>query len=87
MYFVYILSSKIKPRYYVGYTSDLKTRLAYHNRGANRSTRGLRPWELVYSERFKTKDDAWRREQQIKSYKGGRAFKALIESDSQGEVA
>jgi len=40
------------------------------------------PWNLVYTECFSNKTDAWKRERQIKKYKGGKAFKMLI-----GEVA
>lgn len=36
------------------------------------------PWEIVYKESFQTKKEAWLRERQIKSYKGGVAFKKLI---------
>ena len=79
MYFVYVLSSTVNSKHYIGYTADLDARLAQHNRGANRSTRLYRPWKIVYSECFSSKEEAWRRERQIKSYKGGNAFKALLE--------
>ncbi len=78
-YFVYILKSEKDLRYYVGYTSDLEKRLAYHNSGKQRHTRHRRPFRLVYYEEFDTKTKALKRERQIKSYKGGAAFKKLIE--------
>ena len=36
------------------------------------------PWKIAYTESFKTKKEAWLRERQIKSYKGGVAFKNLL---------
>ena len=61
--FVYVLLSKKKPkRTYVGWTLDLERRLAQHNDGAGaRTTRGG-VWELVYAERYRTRNAAMRRE-------------------------
>ncbi len=78
MYSVYILQSKKTGEYYVGFSSDLKDRLRRHNQGQNPSTKAGRPWEVVYSETFPTKQSAWMRERQIKKYKGGEAFKKLV---------
>lgn len=36
---------------------------------------------LIYCEKFVTKSDAYKRERQIKSYKGGSAFKKLIDME------
>lgn len=78
MYEVYVLRSRKTLKYYIGHTADLKTRLTQHNYGGNKFTKKYRPWVVVYTETFETKSLAWEREQQIKSYKGGRAFKALL---------
>ena len=78
MYLVYILKSKQTGRYYIGFTSDIHKRLIAHNNGSNRSTKNGIPWEVIYSEQFVNRSDAWQREQQIKHYKGGEAFKKLI---------
>lgn len=78
MYTVYILQSEITERYYVGYTSDMRQRLWYHNSGKNKSTKNCMPWKIVREETFPTKKEAWLREWQIKKYKGGKAFKKLI---------
>ncbi|PIY92779.1 MAG: endonuclease, partial [Candidatus Magasanikbacteria bacterium CG_4_10_14_0_8_um_filter_42_12] len=43
-----------------------------------RSTKSGVPWKLVYTELFNTKSDAYKREMQIKSYKGGNAFRELL---------
>jgi len=80
MYTVYIIHSEKTDRYYIGYTSDLNKRLKQHNSGANISTRDQIPWRIIHHELFSTKREAWLRERTIKSYKGGEAFKKLIEN-------
>lgn len=52
---------------YTGWTNDLEKRLAAHNAGtAAKYTRPRRPGTLVYQEAFPTKEEAMRRERQIK---------------------
>lgn len=79
MYQVYILKSEVQSRYYVGHSHDLGARLVAHNTGKVRSTKAYRPWRVVYSELSANKQEAYKREFQIKSYKGGESFKKLIE--------
>jgi len=79
MYTVYILQSSKNNRYYIGHTANLIERLDAHNRGSNQSTKANRPWKLIYSEKYSVKTEAAKRERQIKSYKGGYAFKQLIQ--------
>ncbi len=53
--------------YYTGWTNNLEKRLAAHNAGvASKYTRSRRPVELVYHERFETKEEAMGREWRIK---------------------
>jgi len=78
MYFVYILQSQKDQKFYIGSTSDVNARLDYHNSGRQRSTRHRIPFILVYTEEFQDKSQAEKREKQIKSYKGGEAFKKLL---------
>lgn len=79
MNFVYIIKNE-KGRYYVGSTANIEKRLYYHNSGKNRSTKGKGPWKLVYKEEYSDKQNAVKREKQIKSFKGGEAFKKLLEN-------
>ncbi|AFN75436.1 excinuclease abc c subunit domain protein [Melioribacter roseus P3M-2] len=79
MYYVYILKSVIRERYYIGHTADYEKRLKDHNRGKVRSTKPYVPWKIVYLEEFNSKSEAFKREMQIKSYKNGEAFRRLIE--------
>lgn len=82
MYFTYIIQSEESSKYYVGFTSNFESRLKKHNAGEVNSTKYGIPWKMIYSECFESKSKAWKREQQIKKYKGGKAFRLLI-----GEVA
>ena len=75
---MYILQSTVTNRYYVGHTQDIQNRLDRHNKKRVRSTKSGVPWKLVYTELFNTKSDAYKREMQIKSYKGGNAFRELL---------
>lgn len=66
--FVYILGSESPSgwRTYVGWTTDLDTRLAAHNAGTGaKSTRG-RTWEMLYAECYVTRGEAMSREWHLK---------------------
>lgn len=66
--YIYVLGTKGRraPQTYVGWTTDLDTRLARHNAGVGaKSTRG-RAWVLLYAERFKTRSAAMSREWELK---------------------
>ena|SRR6516162_8589344 len=81
MFTVYVLRSKVTQRYYVGHSKNSWKRLHDHNDGKVRSTKAYRPWEIIYTECYDTKNEAFKREREIKSYKGGEAFKKLIKSE------
>ena len=66
---VYILFSKTKDRYYVGYTSDMDARLIRHNHDSKGFTGKVSDWKIVYTEAFPAKQPAMLREKQIKSWK------------------
>ncbi len=78
LYTVYILQSTIDSKYYIGVTRDLTKRIQEHNQGKTRSLRNRIPLNLVYSEDYLDRHEAYIRERQIKSYKGGNSFKKLI---------
>jgi len=78
MYQIYILESKTNGRYYIGHTENMAIRLKRHNRGLVKSTKNYKPWKIIHTENYDTKQEAYRRELEIKSYKGGSAFKKLI---------
>ena len=78
MFYVYVLRSLKNGKHYIGYTNDLDRRIEDHNRGKNRSVKNNGPFEVIHKELFQNRFEAIRRELQIKSYKGGEAFKQLI---------
>ena len=67
-YYVYLIISKgsKKNKSYVGYTKDLKKRIALHNsnKGA-KSTRGYY-WEILYKKDFETRSEAMSFEYRLK---------------------
>ena len=76
-FYIYIIKSK-EGRFYVGSTENLGNRLKKHNQKMSFWTSRFSDWEIIYTEKFKTRKEALCREQIIKSYKGGQAFKKLI---------
>ena len=78
MYKVYILKSLKFGKYYTGHTKDLNDRILRHNTGRSVYSKKFAPWKLIYTEIYNTKSEAYRRELEIKSYKGGIKFKKLI---------
>jgi len=66
MNYTYILECK-DGTYYTGWTNDLQKRVDDHNAGKGaKYTRSRLPVKLVYHETFKTKEEAMRREYEIK---------------------
>ena len=56
-------------RLYTGWTNDLGGRVRAHNAGRGaKYTKSRRPVKLVYHETFATKQEAMRREYEIKHY-------------------
>ena len=78
IFYAYILKSLDKEWYYIGHTSNLKNRISIHNSGSEKSTKPYKPFILVHSEEYNTRSEAFKREQQIKRYRHGDAFKKLI---------
>ncbi|MGZ3854002.1 MAG: GIY-YIG nuclease family protein [Flavisolibacter sp.] len=78
-HYVYILQSLKDLKYYIGETSDVDLRLAFHNSARQRSTKYRVPFRLVLSEEYPTRGEALRREKELKSWKGGIKFKSLVQ--------
>jgi putative endonuclease len=84
MHYVYVLQGdRDRERFYIGYTSDLRARLAQHNDGKNRSTAG-QSWQLVYYEAYLARTAAAARERILKH--DGRSRRALMERIRSGLV-
>jgi putative endonuclease len=66
-FYSYVLKSDLDGRLYKGHTSRLEERIREHNSGKTSSTKGYRPWKLVYFEIFDTEKEAIEREKFFKS--------------------
>ncbi len=77
-YFLYIIYSESKDKYYTGYTGNFETRVQKHNLGATPSTRSGIPWTMVYSEEFENKSDAIKRELAVKKKKSRKYIEGFI---------
>jgi putative endonuclease len=71
VHYVYLIRSVTKQsERYIGSTSDLKVRLAAHNRGESVHTAKFLPWSLETYIAFETKHDALAFEKYLKSGSG-----------------
>ncbi|MFC4558538.1 GIY-YIG nuclease family protein [Virgibacillus kekensis] len=63
---------------YTGYTNDLEKRLAMHNEGKGaKYTRGRGPFQVVFVERYPTKEEALKKEYQIKQFSRKEKFQLI----------
>ncbi|MDP3940868.1 MAG: GIY-YIG nuclease family protein [bacterium] len=78
MFITYILQSEKNGSYYIGSTQDLEERIKKHNTGQSKYTKKLKPWILVYTEKYGTLSEARRREMYLKSLKSKVAIEKLL---------
>ncbi len=79
-YYCYILESE-EGKKYIGTTADIERRLREHtspNGNIKRFTKKSSNWKLIHLEVFETGVEAHKREEQIKSWKGGQGLKTLL---------
>jgi putative endonuclease len=77
----YILYSETIKCYYIGFTGDtIEDRLRKHNSNHKGFTGKANDWVLVYSEQFKDKKAAIKREEEIKNWKSRKLIQKLISS-------
>ena len=67
MHYVYIFQSIKDNGLYIGCTKDLKKRFILHNKGEVSSTKNRKPFKLIYYEAFLNQQDAFAREQWLKT--------------------
>ena len=75
MFYVYVLRSMKDKNLYIGYTNNLDRRLIEHNSRTSQSTKSRAPFELIYYESYKVREDAEHREDMLKLF--GRALGGL----------
>ncbi len=79
MWLFYILYSKTKNTYYIGFTGDsIEERLRRHNSQHKGFTGSVSDWAVKYKESFGSKNEAQSREQQVKKWKSRKKIEALI---------
>ena len=77
LYTTYILFSEKYTKHYVGFTSNLELRLKSHNKFGHDWTVRYRPWKLIHTKEFETKQEAMRYEKWLKSGVGRDFIKCL----------
>jgi len=75
--YIYALRSEIDGRIYVGMSSNVEKRLKEHNAGYVFSTKGYRPWKLIYIEKALNRLKARIREKYLKSGVGKELLKSI----------
>ena len=79
MFTVYILYSKLRDRFYVGFTgNDIAERLRKHNANHKGFTGRIADWQIIYTEPYASKSEAMRRESAIKKWKSRQMIEKLI---------
>ncbi len=79
-YFTYVLRSSVDFKFYTGYTSNLMQRFEAHNAGKVTSTKNRKPFELVYFEACRSREDAIHREKYLKTFYGKMFLKNRLKS-------
>ena len=72
---MYILKSLKDEKLYIGYTNNLERRVKEHNSLKNTSTKSRAPFRLVYYEAYINRNEAKKREENLKLR--ARAFRQL----------
>jgi putative endonuclease len=67
-------------KFYVGFTNDLMQRFEAHNSGKVASTKNRRPFELIYFEGCRSREDAIHREKYLKTFYGKMFLKNRLKS-------
>lgn len=84
MFYVYAFYDKTRKVFYVGYTNDLKRRIAEHNYGKTHTTYRMADKLLVYYEACLSKKDAEDREKQLKTGFGRGYLKKRLKNYLEG---
>ena len=82
MYTVYAIYNKMGKKIYIGQTEDIERRLQQHNKIIDNpslyTSRFEGQWELIYKEQYTSRQEALKREKQLKSYQGRLFLRRLI---------
>ena len=81
IFYVYVLQND-KGRLYIGFTSDLQTRIQTHQENEAGWTRGKGPWKLVYCETFTNRIHPLHREKSLKRGKSNQELRSLVSQNT-----
>jgi len=76
-YSVYVLQNR-DGRLYIGFTTDLDRRIRQHQEDKGGWTHGKGPWRLVHSEIFNDRQEAIRRERNLKRGRINKELRKLL---------
>ncbi|MEK7227911.1 MAG: GIY-YIG nuclease family protein, partial [Patescibacteria group bacterium] len=81
-YFVYAIYNQKHDKFYVGQTFDIAKRLDEHNKKVLKgyTSQFDGPWILIYKEEVSSRQEALKREKQLKSFRGREFVKKQINS-------
>jgi putative endonuclease len=85
-FYVYVLRSSKDNGYYIGISATPNKRLRNHNWGMTKSTKGRRPFKLMYVETVSSREEARKREKYLKSGVGREFIKKLFPGSSVGRA-
>jgi putative endonuclease len=77
-YFFYIIYSQEIDKFYTGHSNHVEERLKKHNTNHKGFTGKTNDWEIVYTEVFGSKNEAYQRERQVKAWKSRVRMESLI---------
>ncbi|MGA7162153.1 MAG: GIY-YIG nuclease family protein [Bacteroidota bacterium] len=77
-YSLYILCSRNGDRFYIGSSDNPARRLGFHNTIEKGFTSRYRPWELVFTLEFSSKQEAQMAERKVKSWKSRSRIEKVI---------
>ena len=81
-YFVYVITSEVANKYYVGMSAEPSERLKQHNAGQSQFTNGFRHRKLVYSEFAGNRLKARELEKYYKTCGGRKYWKRILSDQS-----
>jgi putative endonuclease len=86
-FIVYILHSSTLDSYYIGHTGDdMNERLRKHLSNHSGFTARAKDWNIVHTESFDTKTDAYAREREIKNWKSKKRIQNLIAGSKHSDL-
>ncbi|MFH1427098.1 MAG: GIY-YIG nuclease family protein [Patescibacteria group bacterium] len=83
MFIVYAIYNDEKEKIYIGHTEDLINRIKRHNNELpnkikSYTSKNKGEWILVHKEEYNTRQEATKREKQLKSYQGRKFIWQII---------